>query len=240
MECFDYEGLAGTEDLYRYLSFEKFISLCETSSHVFVQPSVWDDPWENAIPKLLNPSESFNLSTTPRELYENVFMSCWTLLEESDAMWRIYSPNCNGVKITLNLNCFKHISGTKELFARKVQYYQNVDELCILHNELRNNGAALHQMTLKRKLFEHECEVRLMSSYAAVDKDCIRGNTSKSKDPTDIALLGFDPAKHIKEVVLDPRISKWEFDALSSYCSRLLPNTICRKSDIYDPVHAYL
>ncbi|WP_122046463.1 DUF2971 domain-containing protein [Vibrio atlanticus] len=235
----DYEGLTGIEDLYRYLSFEKFISLCETSSHVFAQPSAWVDPWENAVPKLLNPTESINFSQIPRGFYENVFMSCWSLLEESEAMWQIYSPNCNGVKITINLSSFDFLHGTTELFARKVQYYQDLDELCALHNELRSNETALHEMTLKRKLFEHEQEVRFMSSYAAVDKICIKGSTSKSKNPTDTALFSFDVAKHIKEVVVDPRISSWEFDALSSYCKRVLPSTLFRKSDIYDPMHSY-
>ncbi|EHN68520.1 DUF2971 domain-containing protein [Aliivibrio fischeri] len=240
MKFFDYEGLSGKEDLYRYLSFEKFLSLCETSSHVFIQPSAWDDPWENVISDLLNPCAQLNLSLTPKAFYDNVFMSCWSLLDESDAMWRIYSPNKNGVKIKINLSSFEFLQGTTEVFARKVQYYKNLDELCNIHNNLKDCNMSLYQMTLKRKLFEHEHEVRLMSSYAAVDKACIKGNSSKSRTPKDIALLGFDISKHIKEVVVDPRISTWELDTLHSYCQRMLPNTVFRKSDIYDPVISYL
>ena len=30
---------------------------------------------------------------------ENLYGQCWTKTRESDAMWRIYSPNKNGVRI---------------------------------------------------------------------------------------------------------------------------------------------
>lgn len=234
---FNVHNLADNDSLYRYLSFEQFLSLCERSEHIFTQPAAWDDSCENAGAKMYDLIyKTFGSYSDDSASFYNLFVSCWTTQEESDAMWRIYSPHKNGVKIKIKLINFRQLSGTKELFARKVRYVKFNDLPKVYTDERKNNPLSFPEITLKRDLFSHEHEVRLMCSYSAVDKDRIIGNSSNTEDqiPCDRIGLTMDMKEYIEEVVLDPRISAWEEDALTTYCKRNLPKSKVIKSNIYN------
>ena len=83
--------------IYRIFSIERLLELRETSKNVLVHPSLWDDPFENCILNSLYRLDSGETITLA--FRDHVFGQCWTSRRESDAMWRIYSPNKDGVRV---------------------------------------------------------------------------------------------------------------------------------------------
>jgi hypothetical protein len=83
--------------IYRIISVSRLENILTTNQLGLVRPKVWDDPFENWLLKskfiLKNGNEASVMSS------QDFVGQCWTATEESDAMWRIYSPEKSGVKI---------------------------------------------------------------------------------------------------------------------------------------------
>jgi hypothetical protein len=90
---------SGEEDrpVYRIISTDRLYQLFSERRNVLVRPSKWEDPFENFI---LNAQGRLSDGTVIRFGFNNDFFGqCWTLQNASDAMWRIYSPNKQSVRI---------------------------------------------------------------------------------------------------------------------------------------------
>ena len=76
--------------LYRIFSFQRLEEIFQENKLTLVKPRLWEDPFENFI---LN---STGYLADGREFQigfrDNFYGQCWSLTIESDAMWRIYSP----------------------------------------------------------------------------------------------------------------------------------------------------
>ena len=177
--------------VYRITSLERLFALFETKSNVLVSPDLWDDPFENFILKSQHSDRRW-------------FGQCWTRHRASDAMWRIYSKDSEGVRlrstpqrlcrrIADDLDGFAFIGRVKYLgkdrlveFARKV--IKNRDYL------RRSGGGAAKTLLVKRPAFRHEDEVRLLF-YRRY------GNFNK------LFSYSIDPHFLIDQLMLDPRMS---------------------------------
>lgn len=103
---------------------------------------LWDDPFENFI--LQGRGRTSNGRTVSFGMRESLFGQCWTLNWESDAMWRIYSPDKNGVKIRTTIKkLFESIynaipTGKRNVscFIGKVEYLLNYSEIGLKRNVL--------------------------------------------------------------------------------------------------------
>ncbi|MEX0595397.1 MAG: DUF2971 domain-containing protein, partial [Candidatus Paceibacterota bacterium] len=82
--------------VFRIYSMNHFCDLVLTEKNVLVHPEKWDDPFENFILNLKIETESGLASNHSRK---NIYGQCWTLNDETDAMWRIYSKDCMGIKV---------------------------------------------------------------------------------------------------------------------------------------------
>jgi hypothetical protein len=91
-----YNSLFAPDDLwavpiYRIFSIDRFVELARTRQNVLVSPYKWDDPFENFL--LRCPVRDASGRTLRMgNLAERWYGQCWTSTRESDAMWRIYSP----------------------------------------------------------------------------------------------------------------------------------------------------
>ena len=76
--------------IYKYIPFKYLKLMIQNSNLYFGKVSSWEDVYENWFLK-----EQMVLSSgekvSAKELIPGVFGQSWTLQEESDAMWRIYS-----------------------------------------------------------------------------------------------------------------------------------------------------
>ena len=83
---------------YKILPFESIIEMLVTNKLTLVKTRMWEDPYENFLLKFI----AFMENGTPvnlKGLQEQIFGQCWTLLPKTDAYWRMYSHNINGVRI---------------------------------------------------------------------------------------------------------------------------------------------
>ena len=178
--------------LYRILSFDRAIQIFERGELHFAHPSAWVDPYEVRLRHAASPQ---------------FFGQCWCMKGVSDAMWRIYSPNHLGVRISTSTKLLRQAisPAVKELGATirydKVDYLSQYD----INKRLReiqadlNSGFSVERATdallLKREAFDHEAEFRaVLHLPSATQKDVLKG-----------LKLKVDPYRLIDSVLLDPR-----------------------------------
>jgi hypothetical protein len=150
-----------------------------TNQLVLVNPDMWDDPFENFYLKAdaYSAGEKISLAS----LRKGSFGQCWTLNEDTDAMWRIYSSDKCGVRLKTTVGkLFNAAIKAQGLFADfscyigKVEYLTK-EQILEIHQQsfymttLGGQGDGLASMLLrKRTAFEHESEVRILFSRCAI------------------------------------------------------------------------
>lgn len=164
--------------VYRIMSISRVLQALEEKRLVLVKPKKWDDPFENAL--LASAFETADGETTTFAAKECVYGQCWTLHRETDAMWRIYSGNKDGVRITSTprkLLAALQKSDPKRskvsCFLGRVTYLSKANLLVTLGgiNLLSTDGSGIAESLLyKRKEFTHEREVRLI--YSGSEGQC--------------------------------------------------------------------
>ena len=202
--------------IYRIFSIERFKQLMCSEELVLVNPSKWDDPFENFFLKGNATDESgklFSLKTISNSWYGQ----CWTYTEESDALWRIYSPNKDGVRVSTTIqklfSCFwdqeDQYAGLK-YFIGQVSYHDRhfIESLMskftftgLAMGGQNDNFARL--LCIKRKEFEHEDEVRILVN----DIDHNIGKDGCYKQP-------FDYTKVFDSICLDPRLDADDYEKI--------------------------
>ena len=173
-----------------------------------VRPSTWDDPFENFLEKCrfrLTTGEQVDASPILRRF----FGQCWTTSErETDATWRIYSPEKDGVRVRVSM---PHLIGSMwdpsdrfaalKYFIGRVGYVSSAYiDIALKHTPtapLTGGGGRnlVQTLLIKRLEFEHEQEARLLF-YDAEDQ--FQGRSLWS--------VPVDPAVLFEEAVFDPRM----------------------------------
>ena len=190
--------------IYRIMPIHRFLQLLEEKKLTLVKPKKWDDPFENA---LLNCTfETPDGEAGSFAAKDFVYGQCWTFHPETDAMWRIYSHDKDGVRVSTtpgklltalqksvqerhNLKCF--IGKVSYLSKKKLlEKLQSIDLL-------NTNGSGIAESLLyKREEFSHENEIRLI--YSGDYNDSI----------SDIFQFDIDPATLLDQILFDPRMKK--------------------------------
>lgn len=117
-------SLGKDTNLYRYVSFESFVAFVETRRTCLRKITEWEDPWE-AILSTIPVVDDDNLQQVPSySFHQDTFGQSWSLLAESDAMWRIYSPAKNGLIISAQVKRFELIEGADRLYVGPVHYFE--------------------------------------------------------------------------------------------------------------------
>ena len=109
-------------ELYRTFGIERLFQMLSEKKLTLLEPSKWEDPYERALQALVTGDNP--------DIKRGLFGLCWTTEARSDALWRIYSPNKLGVRIsttvgrlysTLERNTTTHIN-PNNLFLGRVTY----------------------------------------------------------------------------------------------------------------------
>jgi hypothetical protein len=211
------------DELCRYFSFESFVNLIEKNMLTFTRVSMWEDPWENELSSYKVRSNG-EVKDPEYGADRYFFGQCWTEKVESDAMWRIYSPNKSGVKIKTKVGNLEAISNTKRIGVEKVVYFSKWQEL----KELTENDSSPYQnVKYKRSAFSHEEEVRFIIHPQYTTDSIDYHDSSHINLP--VKLSNF-----IEEIEIDPRAPIWIEAMIKAYSQRTLPNIKCGKSSLYD------
>ena len=194
--------------IFRIVSCKRFNKMLKSRTNGLVRPKMWDDPFENFI---LNGLAVASDGTKAKFGYrDSLYGQCWSFHVETDAMWRIYSPQNDkrGVKLkttikdlfsSLYISCpaYKDIS----CFVGRVTYLSKagIETALSKVNATDSSGRGIAAtLLIKRKAFAPEREVRLVYF---------------NNDPaftSDIFTYSIDPNALFKDAVLDPRLSDKE------------------------------
>jgi hypothetical protein len=205
--------------IYRIFNFERLLEIFKEQKLTLVKPKLWDDPFENFI---LN---SIGVMSDGREftndLRDKFYGQCWSLTKESDAMWRIYSPDKDSVKVKTTIRKLftplfdigghhtkmNGIVYNLSTFVGKVKYETTKNLTNMLKDEDRMKGKLLDQsghgqastFYFKRKAFKHENEIRIMFN-------------SNHNQLSDIFRYSINPYELFEQIVFDPRMSIDDFN----------------------------
>lgn len=205
--------------IYKYIPFKYLKLMIQNSNLYFGKVSSWEDVYENWFLK-----EQMVLPTgekgSAKELIPGVFGQSWTLQEESDAMWRIYSKldrtqhdylDDTAVRIkTTARKIYNVIYANDEDFYTSyigaVKYlsqndFLNMQDSLSPLNPLDLSEVFVKSYFLKRTPFEHEREVRPILIYSPKHENFGKDGVSFDID--------FDNL--IDEMVTDPRLTPDEY-----------------------------
>lgn len=202
-------------DLYRYISFEEFMTLVTFKTLHFVKPTKWDDSYEGCAYQMMA-DETFR-NKFFSDLYgkmteENIFIKtagmlsnychfiftsgnwygqCWTYLEsESDAFWRIYSCNKKSIRIKSSTETIKKLLGPMyKIYDKKVIYDNAVKREDVAKMQLEGmmeEKTTVEPFFHKRIAFSHENEYRFLITQLTDE----HGNASPYPGMVDFAVKG--------------------------------------------------
>lgn len=231
--------------IFRLLEVHHLFEMFENRQLILVSPRLWDDPYEDFLTHCygFDPREP-KTRISYHGYAELIFGQCWTLNEDKDSTWRIYSPNKTKVKIQTTIKKLHgSVSQIKDQLFRsylgKVTYHSESEIKENISTEIKNDK--LHYTNIvenfcfkKRDTFTDEREIRLMARLHKEEK--YSNATYQDSNNHDICNLPLENVHEvIEEVVFDPRTP----DSLVRAYTNHLNNTfnfkgIIKKSTIYD------
>ena len=202
----------------------KFISLLEARALFFARADRLGDPFEGSYAKVnqtlrpiiykdqISPEKLAEISQFYKESRRFTLINCWHENDtESEAMWRLYSREREGIAIKTTFERLRDSFTTDEtILIGRVNY---VDYQTHFTREDNTFGAYLD----KRKSFEHEREVR-----AIVQKfPSKNGAIDLTTDICEVG-IGFDVDINllVHEVVVDARTDDWFLGLIKSIADR--------------------
>lgn len=225
--------------LWRYMNFTKYVSLLDKQALFFARADKLGDSFEGSYskvnealrPKLYDslPKGTLQgLAKLMKENRRNTLINCWhKSVHESEAMWKLYAREEDGVAIKTDFNSFKNsFKCEKEIYIGEVDY---VDYKKHFIPEKNLFSAYL----FKRESFKHEQEVRAICSiferdgivFENLNNDHIIGVNYE----VDLSIL-------IKEVVVAPFAQDWFLDLVKSVTTRYKFNiNITRSTQAENP-----
>lgn len=205
--------LNGQDYVYKYIPLKYLISLVENKKLRIDKVSKWEDPYENFFLKSnFYTNTSFYkgiIQVHTDDIINRTYGQSWTMREESDAMWRIYSNKGDIENIAIRVkikidNLFNIVYTSDECMATTSigpVNYKTDDEITHWMQGLNNIDSefpnfAEQSLFIKRIPFAHEEEVRII-----ISKD--------TQTPAEEFLLYDIPDLNvIEDFTLDPRLNE--------------------------------
>ena len=212
--------------IYRIIPRYRLIEILEKKQLTLTHPSMWDDPFENAVlsAELHYGEDIGDLAG----ICAGVVGQSWSLCPESDALWRIYSHDKSGVRIkSTPKKIFNALVNSKpkkpELycFVGKVSY-QDVSEIWKIHEStsaLFTSDGIAKTLLLKRKEFATGEEIRLV--YTDGPRQLFMS-------------IDIDPNQLIEEITLDPRATDTNLQMIKAQATQIQYHGVINKSKLYD------
>jgi hypothetical protein len=222
-------GVSVDSDVYRIFQAHHFLEDIRKSeiSLVNIHPLVFGDPYEN--PLLDKPfRDGSGELLTLNGIVENYYGLSWTE-EETDEEWRwkSFTHGKHGVRVKVSLlKLLNEINNVEDnffmlhYFVGKVIYHDasEIDDW-VTNSHYIDFLDSLGQisalsLTKLRDDFEDEKEIRILYSYMPNDNDFVKNRVKLSKIALNIVCKHpFNWNGIVEEVLVDPRMSKQEFES---------------------------
>lgn len=206
------EDIENDAKLYRYITLSKFMEFIERKKTYFTSIYCWEDRWEAPQDKILNHKDAA-FSDNIKKHIDNMIGQCWSREGVSDALWEIYSDYGEGIMIQTTVQKFLKIKGIKEAMIAPVIYYDDICKALEKIKSIKPYNTIYGYGFLKRKAFEHEKEVRIitLNEHETIDE--------KKHDQFHVE-FELDPIEFIQNIIIDPRAHDWFVDTIKKYCKR--------------------
>ena len=225
--------------LYKYLDLAKFTSLLQKEALHFCRGDKFEDPFEGSYPlSAINIFNGGDNGYDSKEWRKFVAVSCWHKSDvESDAMWRLYTSNKQGVAIVTTVEKLKQaVDG--HAYVKEVQYIDFIkdDAEILIPSDV---------FEYKRKAYIHENEIRaIITKYPRMEIKNGMPETSKplpgKEIPKSGILIDLDLPLFIDKVIVTPYSESWFFDVIKGLAEKYnLPDGTVMESELkVDPVYA--
>lgn len=229
------------EFIYKYMSFERFIEMSEKQKLYLTRIDCWQDVFERFIITYLSRKMEMRLNFNHnqvellcRAIVHSLYAQSWCSSSvESDAMWRIYSPNATGIRVKFRRDDIYHaIDITNENIIQEPPFFVEYTNQ-IPMNRGATLGGLLKNITYglkyKRLAFKHENEYRFVVTYKAELELLESIINDGHSDDWETLIEVFAAAKppviqydicidRLKEALLDPRAATYSTEMFNSYC----------------------
>ena len=163
-------GSENNMPVWRYMSFAKFVWIIQNKCLWLSRADLLGDPWEISLSgeelQLLisrhpiNPIDEARKETAEERAKRiiglwrnNTFINCWNMsIHESNALWKIYCKNADGVALQTTHEKLRSIKGRHSLHS--VTYP--------IPGSNRKTPSHVDLVTKKRPMFSYEDEVRIV------------------------------------------------------------------------------
>lgn len=191
------------------MDFSRVVQMFEKGELYFSHPTAWEDPFEKRV---------------QHQSSHAVFAQCWCQIGVSDAMWRIYSQNGMGVRISTTTKKLSTLvrAAIRPLGygwdCRQVEYLTQYDlnkRTKAVATELDREfkiQEAVNLLYLKREAFRHETEWRAAIYCPDAGRERVRPGL----------VVKVDPHKLVDNILLDPRAPKELVEAFQFYFQKKL------------------
>jgi hypothetical protein len=221
-------GMAADAKLYRYINLSQFLDFVENQRVHLTRIKDWEDPWEAPGSSLPVENDDGKLTYPSWNLSEDLYGQSWTLNPESDALWRIYSPQGEGLLIQTSAEKFSLLTDIKFGQLAPVMYFEDLIHALNTLTKTSGYDTLFSEALLKRKAFEHEQEVRLITIN---DERCLPRRFKRCSR----IYVGLDPFVFIEGITVDPRAHASYVETLAAYCKRAGFSIVPTKSSLYSP-----
>lgn len=196
-------GIDENAPIYKFMPLQYTLFMANNNLLTINRVSTWQDVYENYILK-----QEYQLQDgTPVNVVnrtDGVYGQCWTLCPENDAMWRIYSPNKDAIRIKTTVRklfdaLYLTDQNMADTFIGKVEYQSQaqIDSYVQALSSVNPQQFIIEMKKgafIKRQEFAHEQEVRIIKIL-----DSEQTRTAQPKLQFSI------PNDFIEEYCIDPR-----------------------------------
>lgn len=187
--------------IFKYLKQERAKDYLKNNNLCFVSPSLWEDPYEYTFydENMLNGKKIF------------CFCSSYSRSINEEAFWKRYNPDFSGEYVMWSLNFFALLTELSKIGKRdNIDFYVSLINYSLTQKNISKKKKTINNkktvnlkdqllsLSLKRKAYAHECELRI---FAVVDANTIKDNIIEIP----ITLIGNDWRNRVlTKVVLPP------------------------------------
>jgi hypothetical protein len=214
----------GKAKVWRYLSLAKLLYVLDRRALVMTRLDLQRDSHEGApthptrvilekaLRKQTDNQELIRMFRDhPRHLRERFYVNSWCLNDsDSEAMWRLYCPNDEGVALQTTYAkldaSLPVLDAGRALYLGKVTYVDYAQDV-------QPAGNAFYRVMFKRRSFEYEHEVRIVMWD-------LRG---KAAERPKVFELPWDALAALESIVVNPYASQWYFEVVKAALGRFTP-----------------
>lgn len=193
--------------IYRIMPIEYVLHIFEHNELYF--PNIckyWEDPYELFVYKQDYTYQGYKLDNS--DVLQHHYGQCWSTRMNSDALWRIYSPDMKSVRLKttprlLLQTLYNNKNDEYVINYGPVRYLKRQeieDWLKINFSGSFSDKYVIESFFMKRNNFSHEDEVRIIISTPTIQ------NGNKINPVLDGVTIKIDPNHLIKQIAFDPRL----------------------------------